>query len=114
MAAIAEEDAARKPSHHDTVAALPPGEIQWSVRELASGKAVIVKRTGCEIQFIDGITPDTPESTRRAFVELCSVNPEANAAALEACQRAQQEQDRKDKTAGHLSVLGALFGNKRL
>ena len=114
MAAIAEEDAARKPSHHDTVGALPPGEIQWSVRELASGKAVIVKQTGGEIQFIDAITPDTPESTRRAFVELCSVNPEANSAALAAAKRLGEEQERKDKTAGRLSVLSAMFGNKKL
>ena len=69
---------------------------------------------GCEIQFIDGITPDTPESTRRAFVELCSVNPEANSAALAAAKRLGEEQERKDKTAGRLSVLSAMFGNKKL
>jgi hypothetical protein len=114
MAAIAEEDAARKPSHHDTVGGLAPGVTEWGCKALASGKAVIVRRVGGETNFLDSPPVECPISVQQQYFDLCAVSPEQNSITLEAARDAQAKQEFADKTAGRLSVFGALFGSKPL
>ncbi len=101
------------PGPHDTVPAAPDG-IEWGVKTTASGKVMVLKRIDGQLFFLDGPPADAPAGTLAQWFDATAANPEANAVAIAAAKKAQQEQDRKDKSAGNISVMAAMFGSKPL
>jgi hypothetical protein len=87
---------------------------EWGVQTQKSGQVHVIKRSRGEVLFFDGPPQDCPASIRQQYLDAAAVNPEANAVAYAAAKKAQAEQDRKDKTAGLITVVSALFGSKPL
>ena len=95
----------------DTVAGV--SGIEWGIHQ--SGKVVaVIKRVGSDTFFFDTPPADTPRSIVQQFLDAASLSPEANAVAIAAAKAAQDEQARKDKWAGHRTVMSAVFGSKPL
>lgn len=95
LAAIQELDALRTKPHAEDV--VPPGAdgVLWSVTVQASQKVNVVKKVDGTIWFFDGPPADAPANIRQQFIELASINPAANAIALEAAKRAQMNYESK-------------------
>jgi len=101
------------PGPHDTVPSAPDG-IEWGVK-VTGKKVLVLKRVDGQLFFLDGPPADCPATVRQQFLDaLRGTDPDAHAAAIESARQRQQEQDRKDKSAGNITVMTALFGSKPL
>ncbi len=99
------------PDAHDTVAGV--SGVEWGIHQ--SGKVVaVIKRVGSDTFFFDTPPADCPRSITQQFLDAASLSPEANAVAIAAAKKSQEEQERKDKWAGHRTVMSAVFGSKPL
>jgi hypothetical protein len=103
---------ATAPSAYDTVAGAPG--ITWGIQNQRSGKVNVIKRVDSDTFFFDAPPADCPRSIIQQFLDAAAVNTEANAVAIAAAKKAQEEQERKDKWAGHRTVMAAQFGSKPL
>jgi hypothetical protein len=95
LEAIQELDAMRTgPSQYDTV---PPSVTgtEWSVKTMESGQTLVVKKSGSQTFWYDAPPADCPANVREQYIQLASINPGANAAALEAAKRAQRDYEAK-------------------
>jgi hypothetical protein len=108
-----EQDALRTgPSIYDTVPSAPKG-IEWGIKQTGK-KVLVLKKVDGQLFFLDGPPKDAPASIVQQFLDAAAKDPEANAVAIEAAKRKQQEQDRTDKSLGNRTVMAALFGSKPL
>jgi hypothetical protein len=99
LKAIAEIDAMRtKPSEYDTVPPAADG-VLWSATILGSGLVRIIKKVGSEVYWFDGPPKECPANVREQFLQLANLNPGANASALDAAKRAQQDADAAARNA---------------
>ena len=75
--------------------------VEWGIRESdgsAYSQNVVVKRVGAETTFLSAPPDDAPESIKRRFAELASVNPNAAAEALDKAKRDAAEYNERSKT----------------
>ncbi len=99
LAAIKEIDAMRtKPSQYDTVPPAANG-IEWSATILGSGLVRVIKKIDGTVWWFDAPPADCPKNIREQFLQLAAINPGANAMALEAAKRAQQDYEEKVRYA---------------
>lgn len=82
--------------------AAKPTPVEWGIRESDGSPfsvTVVVKKTATGMQFLSQPPDDAPESIKRRFAELASINPNAAAEALGARKREQAEYDERMKMA---------------
>jgi hypothetical protein len=99
------------PDAHDTVAGV--AGVEWGIHVRGVVVAVI-KRVGSDTFFFDAPPVDCPLGIVQQFLDAANLSPEANAVAIAAAKKAQEEQARKDKWAGQGVVRKAIFGSKPL
>jgi len=100
------------PSPYDTIAGAPG--TTWGVLNQRNGVVLVIKRVDSDTFFFDAPPAECPRSVIQQFLDACAANTGANAVAIAEAKKVQAEQDRKDKSAGRITVLSAMFGSKPL
>lgn len=79
-----------------------PPLVEWGIIEATSENSAghaIIRKSGCETQYLSAAPPDCPSHIRERFEALVNTDPNANAIALDKAKRDQAEYNEMIKTA---------------